>query len=72
MRFVSKLLFAGVLVPCSLAGAVPASHVVHEKRDVHSHTWVKRARVEGSAVVPVRIGLRQSNLEKAHEYLMDV
>ncbi|OKL61710.1 hypothetical protein UA08_02338 [Talaromyces atroroseus] len=46
------------------------SHVLHEKRDVplpHS-----RQRVHGDAIVPVRIGLKQSNLHTGYDRLMDV
>jgi tripeptidyl-peptidase-1 len=62
------------LAIAALTGAVPApiKHVLHEKRDKHSYDWVKGARVEKDAVLPVRIGLTQNNLEKGDEYLMEV
>lgn len=58
----------------ALAGAVPApiKHVLHEKRDRQSIDWVKGARVERDAVLPIRIGLTQNNLEKGYDLLMDV
>jgi hypothetical protein len=44
---------------------------LHEKRE--GLLKAKRGRsVESNAIVPVRIGLRQRNLENAYSYLMDV
>ena len=50
----------------------PASHIVHEEKDASQGTWVKRDRLSPRTILPVRIGLAQNNLDKAHEYLMDV
>lgn len=63
-----------VLLTAALSGAVPApiKHVLHEKREQQSYDWVKGDRVESDAMLPVRIGLTQNNLEKGYEYLMDV
>lgn len=52
--------------------AVPDTHVVHEERESTSSRWIKRDRVKSHAKMPVRIGLAQSNLDNAHDYLMDV
>ena len=49
---------------------VPTGHVVHEKRSVSLTD--KRQRVDGDAIIPVRIGLRQSNLHTGYDRLMDV
>lgn len=46
--------------------------VVHEKRYTPPTRWVKRDRIPRNAILPVRIGLTQSNLEKGHDFLMDV
>ncbi|KAK4539399.1 hypothetical protein LTR36_010962 [Oleoguttula mirabilis] len=57
----------------ALAGALalPSSnHVLHEKRStplVH-----RRERVEPNAVIPIRIGLKQSNLHTGYDRLMEV
>ncbi|KAJ5113386.1 subtilisin-like protein [Penicillium angulare] len=58
----------------ALTGAAPASvkHVLHEKREKNGYDWVKGDRVESDAVLPVRIGLSQNNLEKGYDYLMEV
>ncbi|TVY83821.1 Aorsin [Lachnellula suecica] len=60
---VSSTLFAGTL-------SISASHVLHEKR---STPFIqKRQRVDGNAVIPVRLGLRQQNLHTGYERLMEV
>jgi tripeptidyl-peptidase-1 len=45
---------------------------LHERRDVPSRAWIKRDRVLPSAHLPVKIGLKQQNLDKGYGYLMDV
>ena len=65
-------IYAALAATAVTAASVPRSHVVHEEREVISSRWVKRDRVRPDALLPVRIGLAQSNLEQAHEYLMDV
>ena len=54
--------------------AAPASSplALHEKRDAPAADWVKGARIESSAILPMRIGLTQTNLEKGYDYLMEV
>jgi tripeptidyl-peptidase I len=46
-----------------------SSHVVHERRDKAPQGWVKRSRVQGDFVLPLRIGLKQQNLDRAHEFI---
>ena len=46
--------------------------VLHEKRDGAPHQWTKRSRAHTDEILPVRIGLVQSNLHKAEEYILDV
>ena len=68
------------LVACLVAAlsgsalALPASvpHVVHEQRDGARSDWTKRDRVEKSAILPIRIALSQTNLDRAHDMLMDL
>ncbi|KAE8441402.1 hypothetical protein EG329_004991 [Mollisiaceae sp. DMI_Dod_QoI] len=59
----STLLFTGVL-------SVPTGHVLHEKRS--TSLFYKRQRIDSDAIIPVRIGLRQSNLHTGYERLMDI
>ncbi|KAH8879787.1 subtilisin-like protein [Thozetella sp. PMI_491] len=52
---------------------VPSSHTLHERYLPHwGDQWSKRHRLPGTAVLPVRIGLRQSNLQEGHDKLMDI
>jgi tripeptidyl-peptidase-1 len=68
------LQFAVVAAIAAFSDAAPASikHVLHEKRQKPASDWVKGARTEATAVLPIRIGLTQTNLEKGHDYLMEV
>lgn len=54
--------------------AAPSSngHALHEKRDGEPHLWQKRDRATPSQVLPIRIGLRQRNLENAESYIYEV
>jgi tripeptidyl-peptidase-1 len=45
---------------------------LHEKRERPSRAWIKRDRVLPSAILPIKIGLKQQNLENGYDYLMDV
>lgn len=59
------------------ARAVPANglsnHVLHEKREVKlSQRWRRDSRLEPDAIVPVRIGLKQNNLDLGAERLMSI
>lgn len=63
----------------ALCAALPRAevpHVMHEKRGIHapqtSAGYVKRSELPGSALLPVRIGLTQNNLEHGHNLLMDI
>ncbi|KAI1266121.1 peptidase S8/S53 domain-containing protein [Xylariaceae sp. FL1019] len=52
---------------------VPHTHVSHEKRDVvQSRAWSKVERAKSDALLPMRIGLKQPNLESGHDLLMDI
>lgn len=71
------MLLPSVLVLLALSvtaksAAVPNTHVLHEKRDLSSSQWVKRERLSSNALLPMRIGLKQRNLDRGHDFLMDV
>jgi tripeptidyl-peptidase I len=52
---------------------IPATHVLHERHAPRlANKWTKRAKVPAGAVLPVRIGLKQSNLDAGHNKLMDM
>jgi tripeptidyl-peptidase-1 len=63
-----------LLLAITAVHAVPSSvkHVLHEKRQTPSVDWVQGARVDPNAILPVRIGLNQNNLEKGYDFLMEV
>lgn len=54
--------------------SIPSSHALHEKRETQSIEvqWVKRGRIPTRATLPMRVGLRQENLENGYNFLMDV
>ncbi|MCJ1311870.1 hypothetical protein MMC25_005543 [Agyrium rufum] len=70
MRF-SALFTLGL---AAVATAVPsgAPHVVHEKRHKTSSLWTRGSRAQPAERMSMRIGLKQRNLERGHDLLMDV
>ena len=69
--FLKLLLVAAIAVLVNAAPA-PSKHVLHEERTILSMDWVKAARIEKNAVIPMRIGLTQTNLETGYDRLMEV
>jgi tripeptidyl-peptidase-1 len=55
----------------ALCSAAPSTikYVVHEERVSPPSDWIKTARIESSAILPIRIGLTQTNLHKGQDYL---
>ncbi|KAK8075930.1 hypothetical protein PG994_003202 [Apiospora phragmitis] len=52
---------------------VPATHNLHERHVPRlGQHWTKRAKVHSRAILPMRIGLKQSNLDAGHDRLMDI
>ena len=73
MRFSSLLAAAAAAATCVSGSPVGPSHAVHEKRDIIPHGWQKHDEaLRKDFVMPMKIGLSQSNLDKAYDYLMDV
>ncbi|KAI1409994.1 subtilisin-like protein [Hypoxylon sp. FL1857] len=53
--------------------SIPDTHVRHEKRtEVQARSWRIVQRAVPDAVLPMRIGLKQRNLQSGHELLMDI
>ena len=67
-----KLSVVAVIAALVSAAPAPSNHVLHEERTILSRDWVKSARVEKGAVIPMRIGLTQTNLETGYDRLMEV
>jgi len=50
---------------------VPATHSLHERHNKHmGEHWSKRSRLPRKTVLPMRIGLKQTNLDAGHDRLM--
>lgn len=49
-----------------------SDHVVHERRSTPPPGWQARDRVDGHIKMPLRIGLKQRNLDMGSHYLDEV
>ncbi|KAI1322779.1 peptidase S8/S53 domain-containing protein [Xylariaceae sp. FL0255] len=67
----SNLLVAAVTAATCLA-APSSKHIVHEKRSASPHLWEKRHRAIRSQTLPIRIGLRQRNLDNIERYIYEI
>lgn len=78
MQFLNLFLTLAGFISLTMSAAnaltVPPTHVVHEQRDLTSASsiWTKLARVSPDSILPVRIGLSQSNLDIAHGHLLQL
>lgn len=72
MRFFTAAATAAFILTCSAVPTTSSKHVLHEKRDGHPHAWHKRHRAIADQVMPIRIALRERNLENAERYIHDV
>jgi tripeptidyl-peptidase-1 len=70
----STLFAAALVVLITNCDAAPTSarYALHEKRSASSRAWVRGERVESDAILPIRIGMTQNNLEDGPIHLMDV
>ena len=67
-----KLLCASTFVVTGLALPASTASRLHEKREALSDSVVRRDRVHKDVIIPMRIGLAQSNLDKGYDHVMDV
>ncbi len=52
---------------------VPTSHALHERHAPHwSQKWTKKDKLPANTMLPMRIGLKQSNLDVGHDKLMEM
>ncbi|KAG0651975.1 Sedolisin-A [Hyphodiscus hymeniophilus] len=71
MHFLT-LATSALLLGVSVAGPRPNNgHIRHEKR-IHGNQLVKRHRAPPATILPVRIGISQTNLDVGHERLMEI
>lgn len=69
-----SLLLLGASFALASASAIPGQkhHVVHERRSTLPASFDEGYRLDKNTVLPVRIGLAQSNLHIADALLMEV
>lgn len=72
MRTPSFVVLASLVVLGSASPFSRSSHVVHEKRLAPPSGWQVRDRVEGHIKMPLKVGLKQRNLDLGAAYLDDV
>lgn len=52
---------------------IPTTHRLHERHlSQWGQHWTKKSKVPRSQVFPMRIGLKQHNLEAGHDRLMEM
>ena len=66
------LLFALGALVATVTAAPSSTHVLHEKRDALPFGWERHDRLRSHDVLPMRVALKQSNLDRAEEFLMEV
>ncbi|KAI5928203.1 peptidase S8/S53 domain-containing protein [Camillea tinctor] len=53
--------------------SIPETHIQHERRTVEQEkSWAKVERARSEALLPMRIGLKHTNLQSGHDLLMDI
>lgn len=72
MRSPSFIIVASMAVLGSASPVTRSGHVVHEKRSAPPSGWQARDRVEGHIKMPLKIGLKQRNLDMGAHYLDEV
>ncbi|KAE8419834.1 peptidase S8/S53 domain-containing protein [Aspergillus pseudocaelatus] len=68
----SSFILFNILVAGVLAIPTRTDYVLHERRDAIPSHWTGEKRLNGQTVLPMRIGLTQSNLDRGHDLLMEV
>jgi tripeptidyl-peptidase I len=73
MRSLTLPLFSlGFLCLGAIAEPLLSPWVLHEKRNHVPAGWSHSHRLDGTAVLPLRFGLTQSNIQTIDEYIHDV
>lgn len=70
----SGLVASALGAPATSYSGGGGAHVLHQKRsdEVHYDAWVKREPADPASKVPVRIALKQRNLERAMDLVLEV
>ncbi|KAI0016302.1 subtilisin-like protein [Xylariomycetidae sp. FL0641] len=70
---VRSFVLLGLAAVNAAAHAIAPRAVVHEKRsEISQAQWAKGDRLAGDEVLSMKIGLAQRNLERGHDFIMDV
>lgn len=73
MKHFTTFVSAVVLATAVPTFCIPHTHVLREKRRAESDGgWAKQRAVGSSMRVPVKIGLKQRNLDRGMDFLMEV
>ncbi|CAN8105281.1 unnamed protein product [Discula destructiva] len=72
MRSPSFVVLVSLAVLGSASPLARSNHVVHERRSAPPSGWQVRDRVEGHIKMPLKIGLKQRNLDRGAHYLDEV
>lgn len=73
MKFSALLL--GAAIPVALAAPTVNDYpryTLHERRDALPTPWTEGKRLDPKASLPMRIGLKQRNLDHGHNLLMEL
>lgn len=65
-------LLVSILLFDAAASPLHIRTVLHERREYTPRGWNKGERLPGTAILPMRIGLTQNNLDEGHDVLMDL
>lgn len=72
MKDLTLLAVASLSLLSHAAPTENARHVLHEKRNTTPRRWQRGVRVHPDAILPLKIGLTQSNLDDGYDLLMQV
>lgn len=72
MKDLTLLAVASLSLLSDAAPTENARHVLHEKRNTTPRRWERGVRVHPDAILPLKIGLTQSNLDDGYDLLMQV
>jgi len=70
--FFFTTLLSSSLISLVLAGPQISPYAVHERRSRVPHGWYHSHKHHANAVIPLRFGLSQSNIDNIEDYLNDV
>ncbi|KYG49907.1 hypothetical protein M433DRAFT_58202 [Acidomyces richmondensis BFW] len=72
MHFSPSFVISALVAAAAASPVGSSPRTIHEKRDGVPAGWEKRDALDRRAILPMRIGLVQSNLDKGHMWLEDV